>query len=151
MADGLRLSCIGFCGADDSVDPRLLAAISQVRCHPARVPHAASPRADSTARAFSRRPGIACPSALSWRVATRVPSGIPGWNGACCSAMTRRGSPASRPPSGSTTSLLSIGRPLCRCARAHVCARMRLRVLFLRCLCRVQHNLYVLLVTNLYV
>ena len=31
MAAEPRLTCLGFCGADDSVDPRLLAAVSEVR------------------------------------------------------------------------------------------------------------------------
>ena len=31
MAAEPRLRCLGFCGADDSVDPRLLAAVSEVR------------------------------------------------------------------------------------------------------------------------
>ena len=49
--------------------------------------------------------------------------------------------------------LVAVNRtsPMQVCACACARARMRLRVLFLRCLCSVQHNLYVLLVTNLYV
>ena len=149
MGDGsgsgkLRLSCIGFCGADDSVDPRLLAAISQVRrlhvprspvrcaacAKPSRahirisgaVPSPPSARSCAPSRVRGRRwLRHSLSFALTRQTLARATSGIHGLSGACCSATTRRGSRASRPPSGLTTSSLSTGRLPCGCVRARAC------------------------------